>query len=187
MLSKIQTDTRLSGRLLDQGLRRAKPLPCVLELVCASQHLFSLPPISASNRRVFNRLDRISVSPRCLANFLRISNFDTRVNQAFSLSPDPTACSPSSLSEVARKLRPFSKSKIAHQPTHSHCAKNSKNRNGHLGRGALSSSKTHPQRERLRLSSTAVTWAWIRSALNSRPSIGKHLDCAPTYRAASYS
>jgi len=35
MLSKIQTDTRLSGRLLDQGTRRAEPLPCVLELVCA--------------------------------------------------------------------------------------------------------------------------------------------------------
>jgi hypothetical protein len=35
MLSKIQTDTRLSGRLLDQGLGQAKPQPCVLELVCA--------------------------------------------------------------------------------------------------------------------------------------------------------
>ena len=37
---------------------------------------------SRANRRIFNRLERSANSLRYLANFLRISNFDIRVNRA---------------------------------------------------------------------------------------------------------
>jgi hypothetical protein len=96
MLSKIQTDTRLSGRLLDQGTRlgratnRVSSNLCALHSTSLAYHACSF--LSRAKRRIFNRLQRFDSLPRCLANFLRISNFDIRVNLAsyFLLSKSPS-------------------------------------------------------------------------------------------------
>ena len=98
MLSKIQTDTHLSGRLLDQGTRSGRATNRVSSNLCALfeaplQSTTLTPFTSGAKRRIFNRLQRFNSLPRCLANFLRISNFSASVNRALhfsrSKSPNP--------------------------------------------------------------------------------------------------
>ena len=167
MLSKIQTNTRLSGRLLDQGTRSGRattvcPRTCV-RLWSTSSAYHSRSFHSRANRRIFNRLECSANFPRYLANSLRISNFYSRVNQASRLlltnNPNPFI----SLRGSKELARPFSKSKTARQPTHSHSAKNQNNQTTTSGRGALSSSvqpakNRSKQLDRSSLPSTAVTW-----------------------------
>jgi hypothetical protein len=105
MLSKIQTDTRLSGRLLDQGTRlgratnRVSSNLCALHSTSLAYHACSF--LSRAKRSIFNRLQRFDSLPRCLANFLRISNFSSSVNLTLHF-PRSNRPIPSSLSEVAR-------------------------------------------------------------------------------------
>ena len=96
MLSKIQTDTRLSGRLLDQGLNRASPR-LVSSNLCALHSTFSVyharSLLARAKRLIFKRLQRLPETRRRLANFLRISNFSDRVNLpprlSLAQSPNP--------------------------------------------------------------------------------------------------
>ena len=165
MLSKIQTDTHLSGRLLDQGTRsgsatnRVSSNLCALHSTSSAYHSSPLP--SRANRRIFNRLECSANLPRRLANFLRISKVDTPVNRALrfllTAQPDPFISLRGSKEPKGHPAR----AKTARQPTHSHSATKLKITKRPFSRGALSSfanSKTHRQRVRLRLPSTAVAW-----------------------------
>ena len=134
---------------------------CALLSTSSVYHSNSLP--ARANRRTFNRLERLRPSPRWVANFLRISNFYSYVNRASHLlltnDPNPFI----SLRGSKELARPFSKSKTARQPTHSHSAKNQNNQTTTSGRGALSSSvqpakNRSKQLDRSSLPSTAVTW-----------------------------
>jgi hypothetical protein len=119
--------------------------------------------------RIFNRLARSSVPPRCLANFLRISNFDTRVNLASHLHP---AQQPHSFISLRGSKEPSGHQARA-KPQANRLIRTAQNSKTSIRPFRPRSTQllkiTHPQRERLGLPSTAVTWVLIRSALNPRP------------------